>query len=137
MIQFSVAIVPRGKGRPRATVLGGFARMYTDELTRKYEATISKAAMVVMTGSLPLEGPLSVVAQFRIPIPPSFSKRRRAAILAGTDHYAGAFDTDNLLKAVLDACNSICWQDDRQVMRLTAIKTPAERAGVDIRIEKL
>ena len=135
MIKFSVGIIPRGKGRPRATVRGGFARLYTDAETRKYEAIIAAAAVRAMAGRPPLDGPVMAVIQIRIPVPASYSKRRRAAILAGEEPYWGSGDIDNQLKSIFDACNGVVFLDDKQIVRLTAIKTPSENPGVDVRIE--
>lgn len=35
-------------------------------------------------------------------------------------------DLDNLIKAILDALNGICWIDDRQVVEITAKRTKGE-----------
>lgn len=133
-LAFSVPCDPRGKGRPRATTRGGFASLYTDAQTRKYEAMIKAAAVDAMDGRAPLEGPLTVALRFRYAVPPSFTKRRRAAVLALQEPYFGAFDADNLAKSVLDAMNGVVFVDDRQVLDLMAMKRPWDRAGVDIDI---
>lgn len=136
-LTFSLSGEPRGKGRPRATVRAGFARMYTDAATRKYEASIGAAATRVMAGRAPLEGPLSVSLRVRLAPPKSMTKRQRAAVLSGEAAYFGRIDCDNAAKAVLDGCNGIVWRDDVQITRLFITKTAAERPGVDIRIEAL
>lgn len=134
---FSMSGEPRGKGRPRAAVRGGFARMYTDPKTRKYEASIAKIARVKMGARPPFEGPLSVSLRFRIELPKSMPKYRRARVLAGEEAHTGGPDVDNMAKAVLDAMNGIVFPDDRQIVRLFATKIGAVAAGVDIRIEPL
>lgn len=136
-ILFSFSGTPVGKGRPRATVRGGFATIYTPSKTRKYELAVAKVARIAMGSQRPLEGPLSVSMRFRLPIPKSMTKRLQRAVLAGEEAYMGAFDLDNLIKAVLDPCNAICFHDDKQVVRLFATKLASERPGVDIRIEAL
>lgn len=40
----------------------------------------------------------------------------------GTDWRTGRGDLDNYVKAVLDALNVVAWQDDHQVVRLSAAK---------------
>lgn len=134
---FSLSGEPRGKGRPRATVRAGFARMYTDAATRKYEASIGIAAARVMAGRAPLEGPLSVSLRVRLAPPKSMTKRQRAAVLSGEAAYFGRIDCDNAAKAVLDGCNGIVWRDDVQITRLFITKIAAETAGIDARIEAL
>lgn len=134
---FSISVTPRPKGRPRATVRGGFAKIYTDTDTRKYESAIKDVAEMFMAGRPPLEGPLSVSLRFRLQPPKSMTKRLRAAVLAGEQAYLGASDIDNYLKAILDSLNKVCWRDDVQIVRLFATKAASERPGVDIRIEPL
>lgn len=85
----------------------------------------------------PLEGPLSVSLRFRVSPPPSWSKRRRARVLAGEEAYFGSFDTDNMIKAVLDPMNEVVFLDDKQIVRLWAEKIAADPPGVDVRIEAL
>lgn len=134
---FSLAGDPRGKGRPRTSVRGGFARVYTDAATRKYEASIKHIAALEMRGRAPFEGPLSVSLRFRLSPPKSMSKRQRAAVLAGDEAYLGRVDLDNCAKAVLDAMNGVAFLDDVQIVRLFLTKVAAAQAGADVRIEPL
>lgn len=133
-IAFSVMLDPRGKGRPRAAVIHGRAKIYTDAATRKYELVIRKFATKLMGDRRPLEGPLSVSLRFRLSPPVSMSKRQRAAVLAGEQPYFGRIDCDNAAKSVLDACNAVCWGDDKQIVRLFVTKVAAEKPGVDVHI---
>lgn len=140
VLAFSMTGEPRGKGRPRATVreVGGgrpIATIYTDARTRSYEASVAKIAKTKMVGAKPLEGPLSVSMRFRLSVPVSYSKRLRAAILAGEEAYLGAFDIDNLAKSILDGLNGVVFRDDKQVTRLFVEKLAAEQPGVDVRVE--
>lgn len=136
-LTFSATGEPRGKGRPRATARGGFARMYTDEKTRKYESSIRKIAAAAMEGIKPFNGPLSVSVRLRLQPPASMSKRQRAAVLAGEQPYLGRIDCDNGAKAILDACNGVIWIDDKQIVRLWVTKVAAEKPGIDVRVEPL
>lgn len=134
---FSFSGLPRGKGRPRASVRGGFVKLYTDKNTREYEAAVAQIAKVAMYGRPRFEGPLSVSLRFRIPIPASMSKKERAAVLAGEVAYLGRIDVDNAGKAILDALNGVCWRDDVQIARLFAAKVPSLNPGVDMKITPL
>ena len=137
VVAFSLTGEVRGKGRPRATVRGGYARLYTDALTRKYEQSIRDVAQRHMMGRKPLDGPLSVSFQFRLEPPRSMSKRQRARVLSGEDPYFGRIDADNMIKAAQDAMNGVIWLDDVQIVRLWATKVAAEVPGIDIRVEAL
>lgn len=136
-LAFSMSGDPRGKGRPRLSTRGGFARAFTDPKTRAYEASIRKIAAAKMGGRKPLEGPLSVSLRFRLSPPVSMSKRQRARILAGEEAYLGRIDCDNAAKAICDPLNGVCWIDDKQIVRLFVTKVAADKPGVDVRIEPL
>lgn len=136
-LTFSMAGDPRGKGRPRLSTRGGFARAFTDPKTREYEASVRRIAAAQMQGRAPFRGALSVSLRFRLSPPASMSKRQRARVLAGEEAYFGRIDVDNASKAILDPLNGVCWADDRQVVRLFATKVAAPDPGVDVRIEPL
>ncbi len=138
-LAFTVPGEPRGKGRPRATIRRSksgtaHAGTYTDAKTRAYEAKVTAAAVKAMAGATPYVGPLAVRIRVRIAIPKSFSKAKRGRILLGVEHYAGAFDLDNVAKAILDGLNKVCFGDDKQIDELFVVRQPSERGGVDIKI---
>lgn len=135
VLVFSMNGEPRGKGRPRATVRGGFARVYTDEKTRKYESSVRAVAQAAMRGRDPLEGPLSLSLRFRMPIPKSATRRAKTAMAAGEIAHMGRPDLDNCQKAIMDAMNGVVFVDDGQVVRAFSTKIYAEQPGVDVRIE--
>lgn len=141
VLTFSMSGAPRPKGRPRARVQkagkGAWAQVYTDPLTRRYEAAVRHVAEGAMVGLEPFVGALSVSLRFRLGLAKSVSQRERAPVLAGERPYFGRYDIDNLAKAVLDALNGVCWADDRQITRLFVTKIAADRPGVDVRIEPL
>lgn len=115
------------KGRPRMT-RKGFA--YTPAATRKYEAHGRLAAQLAMDGRPPIDAPARMVALVELPIPASWSKRRRAAAITGSIHPVTRPDLDNYVKAALDALIGIVLTDDSLVVELEARK----RYGVDPKI---
>jgi Holliday junction resolvase RusA-like endonuclease len=135
VIAFSMNGEPRGKGRPRATVRAGFARVYTDAATRKYEASVRAVAQKAMAGRDPLEGPLSLSLRFRMPIPKSATKRAKAGMASGEIAHCSRPDLDNCQKALMDAMNGVVFCDDGQVVRAFTTKLYAEQPGVDVRVE--
>ena len=118
-IVIRVAGEPVAKGRPRVT-RQGFA--YTPAKTRKYEAHVRLAAQMAMKGRPPLAGPVAcdVLAVMKIPV--SFSKKKTADAIAGKLLPAKRPDLDNLVKAATDACNSIVFLDDSQVVSQNSLK---------------
>lgn len=133
-LAFSMSGDPRAKGRPRLSTRGGFARAFTDPKTRAYEKSIREIAALRMRGAKPFEGPLSLCLRFRLSPPASMSKRQRARVLAGEEAYFGRIDIDNCVKAIADPLNGVCWVDDKQIVRLLALKVAASTPGVDVEI---
>ena len=125
---------PVAKGRPRATAIGGHARMYTPASTRAYEQRVAVAAREAMAKAPPMEGALSVSIEITMPIPVSWSKRKQTDALAGLVMPTGRPDLDNLIKALTDACNGIVWRDDAQIVRLMAEKRHGEQPGASISV---
>jgi Holliday junction resolvase RusA-like endonuclease len=130
-IVIELAGEPRGKGRPRFVRKSGIA--FTPSATRKHEAALRCAAQQEMNGRSPLEGALTVAVTATFGIPLSWSKRKRAAALAGTIHHLKAPDADNLLK-VCDALNGVTWVDDKQIIRAIVIKRYGTRPSLRIEI---
>lgn len=135
---FSMSGLPRGQGRPRATVRkGGFATIYKDTKSRQYENSIAAVARGVMGDRPPLTGALSVSMRFRMPIPASATKARRAAMAAGEVPHTSKPDGSNMQKALEDAMNGIVFVDDSQIVRGFWTKIYSDKPGVDVRIEPL
>ena len=119
MIQFVVPGLPQGKGRARATVIAGRARMYTPAKTASYEAMLRDYAheAMLLAGYKPFEGPLRVTVQAVFPKAASWSKKKAAE----TRWHTSKPDADNLLKC-LDGLNGIVWRDDSQVASASIMK---------------
>lgn len=134
MVKVVIPGAPRGKERPRHTRTGV---VFTPKATRAYETLIAMRGKLAMSGTPIMAGPvrLTIVAAF--PIPASYSAKRRAACLMDSERPAKKPDTDNILKAVCDGLNGICWIDDAQVVEVTASKTYAEQPSVTAYIEEL
>ncbi|WP_211825334.1 RusA family crossover junction endodeoxyribonuclease [Kistimonas asteriae] len=110
--------VPVGKSRPRFSRKG---RTYTPSKTALAEE-YARAIVVSQTGCKRLEGPVAVEMLTVMPIPLSWTKRKRKAALAGDIRPAVAPDFDNLAKLYCDAMNGVWWQDDKQVVDGRCIK---------------
>src|SRR5688572_33333800 len=91
---------PRGKGRPRTRVVGNFATIYTDAETKKYEKALKEAGISAMAGRPHLDEAVSVVIHAHMPIPASFSQKKRAAALAGDIMPETKPDFDNITKMI-------------------------------------
>lgn len=133
MIRFVVPGIPAGKGRPRISTRGGFARAFTPAKTVAYEGLIALAAADAMAGAAPITGPVSIEARAVFPIPSSWPKRRKAE----ARWHTGKPDGDNVLKALGDGLNGIVWKDDSQVASMRLTKVYGETPGLHVQIEVL
>ena len=104
---------PIPKGRPR--VYNGHAT--TPKRTREYEALVRDAAAICWQGD-------PTTAQVRVELRFWRGDKRKV-------------DLDNLVKAVLDALNGVVWEDDEQIIQLTAYKNyNKSRPRVDIQVDR-
>ena len=110
---------PVAKGRPRVTRRGF---VYTPAATRKYEAHGRLAAQEAMNGRPPVAVPVRAEISVDLPVPISWSGKRRDAALRGEIRPTSRPDTDNYVKAALDAVNAIVVTDDSLVVELAAEK---------------
>ena len=133
-IHFQVEGDPKGKGRPRFSRVGSFTKVYTDKQTLSYEAMIATFAKQAMGVTDLLETPVRVFLYVRLPVPQSYSKKRREACLSGTEKPCKKPDIDNIAKTYLDAMNGVIFVDDTQVVDLHIKKLYSDKAGVDVMV---
>ena len=110
---------PTAKGRPRVTRKGF---VYTPAATRKYEAHGRLAAQLAMDGRPPITVPVHAEIFIDLPVPASWSAKRRDAALLGEIRPTTRPDADNFVKAGLDAINAIVVADDSLVVDLVVRK---------------
>ena len=127
---------PVAKGRPRFLKHGG---TYTPPKTAAYEKMVKQLAAIKMGSRAPLEGPVRVRVSAFLPVPPSWTKRRRTAALRGEalPIGRGSGDADNYAKGAVDAMNGIVFKDDCQIVELTAVKRYFDQPGLTIRVEEV
>jgi len=116
LIRFDIPGPPVGKGRPRATRVNGFVNFYTPAKTRDYEKAVKTAGR--MFCKEPLDGPIVLSMWVRMPVPKSWGKRLRQECLAGCVRPVFRPDLDNIVKAVFDGLNGICYEDDALIVEL-------------------
>lgn len=81
------------------------------------------------------KNPLEVSMKFIMPVPDSWSKKKRSD--AYGRYHMKKPDADNLVKGVFDSLNQIVWQDDNQVAKLSAIKVYGDKPGIEVLITEL
>ena len=121
--------------RHRVSARGGFARTY---LPKKHPVHGYKLALQHAVREAGIEvgdGPLAFGLVFYLPMPASWSKKKRAALLHSP--HCQKPDLDNLAKAVLDGLLPVIGDDCRVWQFDVLRKLWAERGGTHIRIKEL
>lgn len=109
--RFTVIGPPRGKERPRVTRYGTF----TPKRTKQYEHAVKLVARMLLPHDWPMDR----------------SYRLHVA-------FTGRSDVDNVLKAVADALQGVCYINDRQVAKSMVERLPPSKPPrTEITIEVL
>lgn len=132
-ITFAVPVAPRGWARPRRN---GNVYFLDQGALNFRNAVIAFAAQAMQRYTL-LEGPVAMTVISIIPVPDSWSEKKRAAALAGQIRPASKPDADNLAKGVSDALNKVVYRDDAQIVDLRSIKFYGAKPEVQIAISEV
>lgn len=116
-IQFTVAIAPSPKGRPRFAARGGRAIAYTPKKTLLWEARFRELSAPYRPAPK-IDEPVDLELSFCIARP---ARLKRPRDLDGPIPYDGRPDLDNLVKAAMDGLDDF-WLDDALVVRLESRK---------------
>jgi Holliday junction resolvase RusA-like endonuclease len=125
MIRFVIPGVPVAKGRARiGRTRSGQTVAFTPAKTRSYEALVALAAQQAMAGRAPYakEQTLFLRVDAYLPVPASWSQKKRQAALDGAVRPSSRPDLDNFVKAALDGLNGILFADDSSVVQIWAAK---------------
>jgi Holliday junction resolvase RusA-like endonuclease len=132
MIYLFIPVEPMGA--VRMTQMGKFkspsARRYL-----LYKSHLQWQAKLQGKGEFYPSGPLEVDIKFIMPIPDSYSKKKKASLIG--EYHIKKPDTDNLVKGVFDSLNKILWQDDNQVSKIKAIKVYGNSPRIEVEVKKL
>lgn len=82
------------------------------------------------------DNPLKVEINVYIPIPKSFSKKKKALALEGILRPTVKPDCDNIAKNINDALNRIVYNDDKQIVSLTVNKFYSNYEYVKVNISE-
>ncbi len=138
-IKITIYGEPVPQGRPRFTRTG---HAYDPKKSADYK----KLAKLWITQALkridnfkPFDSALCVDLVFYLGVPASWTKKRRLEAVQGAMRpIVKNGDIDNMVKAVLDACNGLAWVDDCIVTDLTAKKRyTGDIARVEMKITEV
>jgi len=115
MIQFTVYGEPVAQGRPRMAVVNGRPIAYDPKKSRDFKRDVKAVAQKHVPEKL-LTGPLMLTVKIFRPIPKGFSKRKRAAALAGEMRPITKPDLKNYVAGVEDALEKVIFDNDSQIV---------------------
>lgn len=113
---------------PRVTKRGSFS----EHTKRQHEA---KWELKSQYSDEPLEGSLFVTVKFYFIPPASLSLKKQAMMLNGDIPMTKRPDLSNLEKFALDCGNKILWNDDSQIIKMTAEKLYATKEKTLLLVE--
>lgn len=133
-IKFTVYGDPIPKGRPR--VVNGHA--YTPQRTKDQEWKIAFVYKSIY-GSFKFEKgiPLRMVVDAYFKIAKSDKKSTREAKISRDIRHTSPPDADNIAKCVQDGANGVIYEDDSQIVELTARKFYSEEPRTEIYVAKI
>ena len=125
-----IPIEPVAASRPRVTRHATF-------YPKRYTAfKVACKDYLSLTHKMPiLDGAVRLSVVFDMPIPKSWSKKRKSE--AEGCYHTSKPDSDNLQKALLDAMNGIVFEDDSQVADIRAVKRYAITGGIWYKVEPI
>ena len=110
--------IPVAKARARVTKNG---HAYTPAKTINYENLVQYCYMDQAEG-IKLDGPLMMEIRFYFPIPKSYSKKQIELLKVQDMAHMKKPDLDNCIKSISDALNHFAYDDDSQIIELSASK---------------
>ena len=132
MIKFTIPGPPQGKGRPRFTKSG---HTYTPAKTAEYEKLVQAEYMRQCAGQSLHGQPVRISIDVFFEIPQNTSKKRRSEMMGMDRSPTKKPDIDNVIKIITDALNGIAYDDDAQIVSLSATKFYDETPHVDVRLD--
>ena len=140
MVVINLNIDPKPLKRARTSVRGNYVNTYYD---KKSKAEMDDLRFTLISevnklsqdqrDKLLIDKPIEVDLTFNMPFPKSYSKKKRAELLA-TPHMLIP-DLDNLIKNVLDRADNILWNNDKYIWNITARKVWSEQGNIIIVID--
>lgn len=118
-LRFTVPGKPQGKARPRHTKSG---IVYTPKKTKDYEELIKTYYLLKAPMLMFADDNISLSITVWYDIPKSTPKGKAKDMLNGDIEPNKKPDIDNIVKVVIDALNGVAYNDDKQVIEVTAKK---------------
>lgn len=117
-LTFTVIGKPISKKRPRFFRRGKFTGTYNPQQTEEGRWLLAASGQIAEKISKPIDTKIDMAMRFIMPIPSSWSKKKKA----NPEPHTKKPDIDNMIKFCLDCLNGYLFIDDRQITALMAVK---------------
>ena len=140
--RFTLPGVPRALERNRHRIVktktgGQFVANYLPAQSRAEQGAVRLFAQTAMAGRAPCEGPVELRMTAYMPVPASWSKKKRAEALAGIHRPTAKPDASNVLKNLEDGMKQIVYRDDSQIVALHVWKFFSESPRVVVEVRSV
>lgn len=137
-VSFTVWGEPKGKGRPRFSTVGKYAKAYTPAETVSYENLVKVEYCRQCKNAKFEDGSMLDLRVFAYyAIPKSTSKKKRQLMLDKVIRPTKKPDMDNIIKIIADSLNNIAYHDDAQIVDTMVRKFYSENPRVEISIQNI
>lgn len=126
-VKFRIKAEPIAQGRPRLTTIHGQARAFDPKKSKDWKSFIKDVAEKAMYDAgheRPFEGPVLARMRFGFELAKSHHRKRTPK---KRQWHTKRPDIDNLAKAIFDACESVVFMNDTQIVRIVADKIICEQ----------
>ena len=130
---FTFEIEPVPQLRPRVSSRP-YIRVYDPPKVKNFKNLLRSLASSQYARP-PMIGPLSVSLTFYRPVQKSISKTERERRLSNRSKPVVKPDTDNYIKATLDALNGVLWNDDAQIVKIEAEKKYSNHPRITVSVK--
>jgi len=120
-ISFTIPLQPRGQARARSSVICGHAHVYKGKQQVVAEGQLA-ALVAPHCPPAPWTGAVELCVRAYLPVPSAWSRKKKAAALAGELRYTKKPDLDNIVKHLKDVLSGMVYADDKQIVSLCADK---------------
>lgn len=146
MIDFTAYVCPQPQGSAKAFVIGGKARITSDNAKLKpFRSEITRCALMASIGQRCITGELGPVFHKHVPVrlELTYTFRRPDSIPKKRTHVVVKPDLDKLVRATGDALTGVIYHDDAQVVEILCRKlygpvesvrvVASEVSGIEVR----
>jgi Holliday junction resolvase RusA-like endonuclease len=129
---------PVAQARPRMTARP-YPHMYDPAPVKAFKRRVGAEAtkQLAELGQTASDKAMSVVIRFYRPLQKSLSKPEAARRANEIKLPTVKPDVDNYVKSFLDGLNGVIWQDDSQIVSLTAKKAYSSRPRIELEVYEI